>query len=111
VPPNWTKVAAAPGLRLDELQGQALATATEARSNRLNRLGNLTIVTSPLNSAMSNSPWEIKRTQLNMHSKLLLNARIAERANWDEQAIDEHGAWLAERLVAIWPGPDIAKWM
>jgi hypothetical protein len=42
--------------------------------------------------------------------RLLLNARLAERHSWDEQAIDEHGAWLAQQLAAIWPGPDAASW-
>ena len=83
--------------------------ATE-RWARLNRLGNLTIVTQPLNAAMSHSPWEKKRAELNRHSKLLLNAELAERDTWDEQAIDERGRWLAQRLAIIWPGPELENW-
>lgn len=92
------------------LEGAALEQAGNARSARLHRLGNLTIVAHPLNSAMSNSAWTTKRAELNKHSRLLLNARLAERDAWHEQAVDEHGAWLAQRLVAIWPGPDIESW-
>ncbi|MGH3944148.1 MAG: DUF262 domain-containing protein [Pseudonocardiaceae bacterium] len=92
------------------LDDAALDQASNARSARLHRLGNLTIVAHPLNSAMSNSAWTTKRAELNKHSRLLLNARLAERDTWDEQAIDEHGAWLAQRLVAIWPGPDVENW-
>lgn len=92
------------------LEGAALEQASNARSARLHRLGNLTIVAHPLNSAMSNSAWTTKRAELNKHSRLLLNARLAERDAWHEQAVDEHGAWLAQRLVAIWPGPDIESW-
>ncbi len=76
----------------------------------MHRLGNLTIVTHPLNSALSNSAWTTKRTELNKHSRLLLNARLAERDSWNEQAIDKHGKWLAQQLAAIWPGPDDARW-
>jgi hypothetical protein len=92
------------------LEGETLEQATTRRWARLHRLGNLTIVTQPLNSALSNSAWMTKRTELNKHSRLLLNAQLAERNTWDEQAIDGHGTWLALRLVAIWPGPDAASW-
>ena len=92
------------------LEGVALEQAHTRRWQRLHRLGNLTIVTDPLNSSLSNSAWTMKRAELNKHSRLLLNARLADRDTWDEQAIDEHGTWLAERLVAIWPGPDVAGW-
>lgn len=92
------------------LQGEKLALATEERSMRIHRLGNLTLVTQPLNASLSNSAWSIKRKELNAHSKLLLNARLAEREAWDEEAIDEHGAWLAGQLVSIWPGPTFGSW-
>lgn len=84
--------------------------AVEARASRIHRLGNLTIVTQPLNSAMSNAPWERKRTALNEHTVLLLNARLGRRDVWDEDAIDEHGDWLAQRLAEIWPGPAAGNW-
>lgn len=89
---------------------ESVARAAEARAIRLNRLGNLTIVTQPLNSAMSNAPWQRKRGVLNQHSVLLLNTRLAARDAWDEQAIDERGAWLADRLAEIWPGPEPQRW-
>jgi hypothetical protein len=92
------------------LDGEALEQASAGRSACLNRLGNLTIVTQPLNAALSNSPWLRKRTELNRHSRLLLNARLAERDTWDEQAVDEHGYWLAHQLATIWPGPGQANW-
>ncbi|RCW45884.1 uncharacterized protein DUF1524 [Halopolyspora algeriensis] len=92
------------------LEGEALARASEERSARLHRLGNLTIVAQSLNSALSNAPWTKKRSELNRHSVLLLNSRLAERDTWDEQAIDEHGEWLARRLTEIWPGPESSNW-
>lgn len=92
------------------LTGEPLEKAIADRVAHLNRLGNITIVTQPLNSALSNSAWATKRKELNKHSRLLLNGRVVERETWDEQEIDERGAWLAEQLAAIWPGPDAASW-
>jgi hypothetical protein len=92
------------------LEGEALEQASTERWARLNRLGNLTIVTQPLNAAMSHSAWKKKRAELNRHSKLLLNAEFAERDTWDEQAIDERGSWLAQRLAIIWPASERENW-
>jgi hypothetical protein len=92
------------------LEGEALDQAAAERESRLHRLGNLTIVTPAFNSSLSNSAWSTKRTELNRHSRLLLNARLTELSSWSEADIDEHGAWLAERLVGIWPGPDAPSW-
>jgi hypothetical protein len=88
------------------LDGEQAERSAAERNARLHRLGNLTIVAAPLNSSMSNSPWAAKREALNQHTRLLLNARIAGRDRWGDRAVDEHGQWLAERLSAIWPGPD-----
>ncbi|WP_328601242.1 DUF262 domain-containing protein [Actinomadura physcomitrii] len=92
------------------IDGEVVEQAAAERAARLHKLGNLTIVTQPLNSAMSNAPWSVKRAELNRHTRLLLNARIAERDTWDEQAIDERGTWLAHTLAKVWPGPDPANW-
>ncbi|AUH68593.1 MULTISPECIES: DUF262 domain-containing protein [Gordonia] len=83
---------------------------TTARDARVHRLGNLTIVAGSLNSAMSNAPWATKRAALNRHSRLLLNAWLAEQESWDTAAIDDRGQWLVDRLTDIWPGPDSATW-
>lgn len=93
----------------DPAEGFSISNAdfeSDFRQPRINRLGNLTIVASPLNSSLSNSAWPVKRTGLNEHCKLLINAQLAQREEWDEQAIEERGEWLAERLVEVWPGPD-----
>lgn len=78
----------------------------ERRRAIVDRLGNLTIVTSPLNSSLSNGPWSSKRAALNVHSRLLINARLAEQEHWDEAAIAARGRWLADQLIGVWPGPD-----
>lgn len=83
--------------------------AAEAlRRSRIHLLGNLTLTTLPLNAALSNSAWPVKQKELNKGSILLLNARLIEEHPdaFDEAAIDARGAWLADRVVEIWPGPD-----
>jgi len=89
---------------------EAVPDAEAQRKARLNRIGNLTIVASALNPALSNSAWSVKRAKLNERSVLLLNSRLAERTLWDEQAIDERGSWLASIIAAIWPGPGVDSW-
>ena len=105
MPQGWEENWPLCGIDGKFLEGDQLELATTQRSTHVHRLGNLTIVTHPLNASLSNSAWPTKRRTLNAHSKLLLNARLAERESWDEKDIDAHGAWLADLLVSIWPGP------
>jgi hypothetical protein len=70
-----------------------------------------------LNSALSNSPWNAitengpsKRVALANASVLLINQRLVQHDEWDESAIDERGADLANRIVRTWPGPDSDSW-
>jgi hypothetical protein len=110
IPQEWETHWPLTGTDGAPLEGEALERATTERRARLNRLSNLTIVTQPLNAAMSHSPWEKKRAELNRHSKLLLNAELAKRDTWNEQGIDERGRWLAQRLAIIWPGSELENW-
>jgi len=86
--------------------------ATEARNARIHKLGNLTLVTTPMNSSLSNGRWTAKRKQLGKGSKLLLNAEIIDSysESFDEGCIDARTALLAERIRAIWRGPSDAAW-
>jgi hypothetical protein len=83
----------------------------EERLKAIHRLGNLTIVTKPLNSGLSNDTWEKKQKGLNEHSKLLLNSRLITDypKTFDEAGVQKRTKWLAERFCHIWAGPD-AKW-
>jgi hypothetical protein len=105
MPQRWEENWPLCGIDGKLLAGEELELEIAERSMRIHRLGNLTIVTRPLSASLSNSPWSIKRKALTAYGKLLLNARLAEHETWDEGAIDEYGAWLADQLVSIWPGP------
>jgi hypothetical protein len=91
--------------------------AATMRQAHVNRLGNLTLVTQPLNSALSNAGWSAtdtggasKRKELARRSVLLINQQLCEHAEWNEQLIDERSADLAERILRTWPAPDSEAW-
>lgn len=54
---------------------------------------------------MSNSPYETKRPELE-HSALLMNQEIARNTRWGRPEILARADTLAERIIALWPGPD-----
>jgi hypothetical protein len=91
--------------------------AEAARWEHVNRLGNLTLITQPLNSSLSNAPWtssegggHSKRDELAKRSVLLINQRLVWHDAWDEEKIDKRGADLAERIMRTWPAPDSDVW-
>ncbi len=92
------------------------------RDSVVHRLGNLTLVNNRLNPSLSNRPWTDiesqerglgengKRSILDEHSVLLLNHQIVHENidAWDEACIEARGKMLAQRIVHIWPRPDLA---
>ncbi|MEH1014226.1 DUF262 domain-containing protein [Micromonospora sp. CPCC 206060] len=85
----------------------------------IHTLGNLTLVTSKLNPALSNRPWTDqeaqerglgatgKRTELLKHTTLKLNADLVLGApdSWNEDTIRTRTRELAQVVVDIWPAP------
>jgi hypothetical protein len=99
------------------VNGADPAQAAEDRDAHVDRLGNLTLVTQPLNSSMSNAPWlksesspYSKRDELTRRSVLLINQRLCQHDEWNEDLIDERSADLADRILRTWPGPDSETW-
>lgn len=77
----------------------------QERERAKNRMGNLTLVTGPLNIPMSNGPWIDKRAALDEHSNLRLNASLKSIETWDEAAIENRARTLAEVACRVWPRP------
>lgn len=76
------------------------------RRNRLTHaLGNLTLLTQPLNSSVSNGPYSAKRPEISKQSLLPINAYFQTQPTWDEADILARGAELAAVALEIWPGP------
>ena len=106
LPQSWEKHWPLP-TKLDEQQ------ARQERDRLLHTIGNLTLITGRLNSAVSNAPWERKRETLNEHSVLYLNRYLlseSEGIAWDEQMILDRNKRMAELVCKVWPGPDSPVW-
>ncbi|WDF34019.1 DUF262 domain-containing protein [Arthrobacter agilis] len=105
------------------VHAEADETAKLRRASRLHRLGNLTLLTSKLNPALSNKAWASKRKELAKHSLLRLNALTVLSAPdtaqqyrdeqwaaaWDEERIDLRTEQLAILALKIWAGPQAAS--
>ena len=79
--------------------------AITRRNRTIHSIGNLTLVNSRLNSALSNAPWEQKKETLGHHSVLFLNKDLLENApsDWDETAIADRARRLYQAAVSVWP--------
>jgi uncharacterized protein with ParB-like and HNH nuclease domain len=83
-------------------------TPEEARERLIHTLGNLTLLTQPLNSSVSNGPFAAKKAGITRHTVLRLNSFLfGENAPsiWDELAITARGKSLYEDIKSIWPRP------
>ncbi|CAE7499035.1 unnamed protein product, partial [Symbiodinium sp. CCMP2456] len=78
--------------------------------------GNLTLLTQPLNTAVSNGPYKDwtndkgqsvkgKRTALQDHSLLVMNREITTQETWDEATIAARGESLFALAKTIWKLP------
>ncbi len=106
---NWPLQSGAMGMTEIELYDaedeDPRASATRARNAALETLGNLTILTQPLNSSASNGPWASKRPEILKHSLLPLNQQLVDADAWDEAAIARRSDALLERALTLWPRP------
>ncbi len=97
-------------------KGEDEGILTDRRKEHVHRLGNLTLVTQPLNSALSKDPWvssdggRSKRTELASRSVLLINQQLCQNEVWNEDLIDERGRDYTKRILDTWPGPDSPSW-
>jgi hypothetical protein len=81
------------------------------RDQIIHSLGNLTLLTSKLNSKVSNGPWSGeggKRQALQDHCVLLLNRRLLELASdsWSDDGIRARTEEMAKTLTEIWRVPE-----
>ncbi|WP_375430161.1 DUF262 domain-containing protein [uncultured Friedmanniella sp.] len=78
------------------------------RGAHVHRLGNLTLLTEGLNSAVSNSAWSTKRAKLAKHDVFLMNRHFSDPGIevWDEGLIDARSQVMIQALLATWPVPE-----
>lgn len=83
--------------------------AIEERRADIHVLGNLTLLTTKLNSANSNRAWlgaENKREKIAAQSILLLNSEVTrDSEDWTSKHIADRTKALTEVLLNIWPTP------
>lgn len=68
-------------------------------------IGNLTLLTQPLNSRVSNGPFEKKRKAIAKQSSLALNRHFQTVTSWDEVAILRRSEELFNLARKIWSRP------
>ena len=73
------------------------------RNREINKIGNLTLLTSKLNPALSNSGWIVKKNEISKHSALALNRELLGYENWGEAEIGNRTKSLFEFALQIWP--------
>jgi hypothetical protein len=86
----------------------AIGMASQRRDRILHTLGNLTILTQPLNSSLSNSAWSEKKPALLAASLLPINQYLQAIDAWDEAAIEARALSLFNRAAKIWPRPTMS---
>ncbi|TKJ41176.1 hypothetical protein CEE37_05795 [candidate division LCP-89 bacterium B3_LCP] len=78
---------------------------TEYRNHMKHTLGNLTVITQPLNSSISNGGYDKKKDEIIKQSVLVINNYLRDVDKWDEAAITERAEFLFEYAKEIWPRP------
>jgi len=75
----------------------------QQRNQRLNTLGNLTLVTGRLNSSLGNADFDAKKEKIRSHTLLALNQWILARERWGDVEIEERAQYLADLAIQVWP--------
>ncbi len=78
------------------------------RDQRIQQLGNLTIVTQALNSKVSNGSWEQKRDHFQHSDDVLITKdalALAQAGVWDEELIAERTDQMITQISKIWRAP------
>lgn len=78
------------------------------REKLIHTLGNLTLLSSKLNSKVSNGPWKQKRQHIYEHDLLALNKEVLAvgEDTWNEKMIEARTDKLIAAIVELWPCPE-----
>ncbi|MGH2507715.1 MAG: DUF262 domain-containing protein [Ktedonobacteraceae bacterium] len=91
--------------QFDRLRDIKDVEATDRRDRLKHSFGNLTLLTQPLNSSVSNSAFNIKKPEILKNSALALNRYFQDKLSWDESAIELRGEALFANALERWPYP------
>ena len=110
LPRKWRQHWPVPGfqhLGPDDVDADLLVRESE-RDQYVDNIGNLTLLTSALNTSNSNAAFEVKMPKLRAHASLALNRELNGYDEWDEAAITHRGSALFETARKIWRAPAAA---
>ena len=88
--------------------GEGDTERADRRNALMHTLGNLTLTTGQLNTAMSNQAWSEKSVRLGGYSTLALNDDLLREAGktWNVEAIEARAERMARWAEELWPVPD-----
>lgn len=111
MPQKWQTNWALPGMEgvAEAEYGPELSERVRARNSIVNTIGNLTLITSSLNSAVSNGNFSVKMPAIQAFTALALNRELQGFELWDEPTIRRRGAALFEVARTIWSAPQRAQ--
>ncbi len=75
----------------------------EKRVQAIHTIGNLTLLTHPLNSALQNVSWSGKQPEITKQSALAINRELLDYSVWNEETIEARGRELLVHAKNIWP--------
>ena len=91
-------------------QGNDLIIAEQNRNAQIHKIGNLTLVSRPLNTLQSNHAWVEKRNALKQFTTLRMNIDLIQYPQWntwDENTITNRARVLAQYAARAWARPPI----
>jgi uncharacterized protein with ParB-like and HNH nuclease domain len=107
---NWPLANGSQGATLfeqfDKTRSEEDIEASQLRDRLKNSFGNLTLLTQPLNSSVSNSAFRVKKPEILRSSALAMNRYFQDVDDWGEVRIRERGARLCDLAKEIWPHPN-----
>lgn len=110
MPVKWREywpIASSPSIPVDGIDIEQLSKES-VRDNRINTMGNLTLLTQTLNSSISNGAFSIKIPAVRAQSALVLNRELHDFDRWNDETISTRGAQLFEVAKTIWPIAEIS---
>lgn len=106
MPQNWRQHWSAPAQTA--AMGGADETPEERRSILLHSFGNLTLLTQPLNSSVSDGPFQTKRAEYVKQGLLRFHSYFQSVQDWNEDEIVRRGLSLFAHAKILWPYPTAA---
>jgi len=94
--------------KYDNVREKEDVTSTATRDRVKHSFGNLTLLTQPLNSSVSNASFPVKKPEILKNSALALNRHFQDKESWDEASIDARGKALFVFAQQRWPFPELS---